>query len=191
MRVARIWFASAWLGMLALSAAGGPFPSGSRGPEDNKPPQELGLSYWAFDQRPGSAWRKIADEGKYLEAAKLIDRYEKEKKGLEEWQRVNLRFHAGQLYAAADQKDRALARFKTALFIKEPADSTIRWNAYVRATIAFLERDRKKLTELREEIAKGPKLQGVAPNLDVVDRLIEHFDEPYLAAYRGKPKKSQ
>ncbi|HEV3203320.1 MAG TPA: hypothetical protein VGY77_03005 [Gemmataceae bacterium] len=159
--------------------------------ENNSPPKELELSYEAFDQRPGGGWRKIADEGKYLQAAQLIDRYEMEKKGLEERQRVNLRFHAGQLYAFADQKDLALARFRTALVDKEPADSPIRWNAYVRATIAFLERDRKKLTELREEIAKGPKVQGAVANLDVVDRLIAHFDEPYSVAYRGKPKESK
>ncbi|MGH8469551.1 MAG: hypothetical protein ACREX3_03610 [Gammaproteobacteria bacterium] len=104
---------------------------------------------------------------------------------------MNLRFHAGQVYAFADQRDHARARFKTALFAKEPADSPIRWNAYVRATIAFLERDRKILTSFREEIAKGRKLQGVVPNLDIVDRLIEYFDEPYSVAYRGKPKKSE
>jgi hypothetical protein len=149
---------------------------------------ELGLSYDAFDQRPGHGWRQLADEEKYLEAARLIDRYEKDKEGLEEWQRVNLRFHAGQSYAFAGQKELALARFKTALYRVEPADSPVRWNAYVQATIAFLERDRKKLTELREVIANGPKRQGVAPNLDVVDRLIQYFDEPYAAAYRGKPR---
>jgi hypothetical protein len=165
-------------------------PAACPGQDTTKATEELGLNYQDFDQSPGGGWRKIADQGKYLEAARLIDRYEKEKKGLEEWQRVNLRFHAGQLYAFADKKDEALARFKTALFAKEPADSPIRWNAYVRATIAFLERDRKKLAQLREEIAKGPKLQGTVPNLDVVDRLIEYFDKPYSVAYRGKSKKS-
>lgn len=191
MCVPRMRFSPAWMGMLVLSVASGLSPSASRGLEKNELPKELEVSYEAFDQRAGSGWRKIADEGKYLEAAKLIDRYEKEKKGLEEWQRVNLRFHAGQLYAFADQKDHALSHFKKALIAKEPGASPIRWNAYVRATIAFLERDRKKLTELREEIAKGPKLQGVVPNLDVVDRLIEYFDEPYALAYRGKPRKSK
>ena len=191
MRVPRMWFSSAWLGMLVFLAGSGLSPSASHGQEKTEPPKELEVSYEAFDQRPGSGWRKIADEGKYLEAARLIDRYEQEKKGVEEWQRVNLRFHAGQVYVFADQKDHARARFKTALFAKEPADSPIRWNAYVWATIAFLERDRKKLTSFREEIAKGRKLQGVVPNLDIVDRLIEHFDEPYSVAYRGKPKKSE
>lgn len=105
---------------------------------------------------------------------------------------MNLRFHTpANCTHSRTRKIRRSARFKTALFAKEPADSPIRWNAYVRATIAFLERDRKKLAELREEIAKEPKLEGVVPNLDVVDRLIEYFDEPYSVAYRGKPKKSK
>jgi hypothetical protein len=181
-------FLSAWFAMPVFSVASSLAPSASGGPEKNEAPTELELSYEAFDQRPGGGWRKIADEGKHLEAAKLIDRYEKEKNGLQEWQRVNLRFHAGQLYAFANCKDQALARFKTALFAKEPADSPIRWNAYVLATIAFFERDRKQLSEMREEIAKGPKHQGVVLNLDVVDRLIEFFDEPYAVAYRGKKK---
>jgi hypothetical protein len=150
------------------------------------PATQLALGYDAFDQRPGQGWRKLADEKKYLEAAQLIDRYEKDKPGLQEWQRVNLRFHAGQMYAFADRKELALARFRTALYAAEPADAPIRWNAYVRATIAFLEHDRKKLAAMREEIANGPKRAGVVPNLDVVDRLIQHFDEPYAVAYRGK-----
>lgn len=178
----RFW--SAWLGILVLTVASGLSPS--RGQEKNEPFKELELTYEVFDQRPGGGWRKFAEEGKLLEAARLIDRYEREKKDLEEWQGVNLRFHAGQLYAFANQNDQALARFKTALRTKERAGSPISWNAYVRATIAFLERDRKKLTELREEIARGPKRQGVVPNLDVVDRLIEHFDKPYSVAYGKK-----
>ena len=172
--------------ILVLLVASGLAHLAAGGPGGSDPADALELSYEAFDQRPGGGWRKLADEGKYVAAAQLIDRYEKEKKGLAEWQRVNLRFHAGQLYAFADRKDDALARLRTALFAKEPADSPIRWNAYVRATIAFLERDRKKLTELREEIARGPKVQGAVPNLDVVDRLIEFFNEPYAVAYRGK-----
>lgn len=187
MRVTTIRFSSECLGMLALAVVHAWFPSSAPGQNNTEPPKELKLPYQEFDQRPGKGWRKFAEQGKFLQAAKLIDRYEKEKKGLEEWQRVNLRFHAGQLYAFADQKDQALARFKKALLSKEPPEAPIRWNAYVHATMAFLEKDRKKLTELRKEIAKGPKLQGVVPNLDVVDRLLQYFDEPYSVAYRGKP----
>lgn len=159
-------------------------PYVSRGQEKNESPDELRLSYEAFDQHPGSGWRKITDTGKYREAARLIDRYQQETKGLVEWQRVNLQFHAGQLYAVAGDEDRALARFKAALFEQESPDAPVRWNAYVGATIAFLERDRQKLAEFREAIARGPKRQGVTPNLDVVDRLIACFHEPYSIAYR-------
>jgi hypothetical protein len=179
-----------WLIPMVLVVAIGLSSSASRSQEREERPKELKLSYEAFDQRPGSGWRKIADDGEPLQAAKLIDQFEKETKGLKEWQRVNLRFHAGQLYAFAGQQVEAIARFRTALVAEEAADSPIRWNAYVRATIAFLERDRRQLTKLREEIANGPKTQGVVPNLNVVDCLIEHFNQPYSVAYRGKAKSS-
>jgi hypothetical protein len=77
---------------------------------------------------------------------------------------------------------------KAAISENEPEDSAIRWNAYVRATIAFLEKDREELMRMRDEIADGPKLQGAIPNLDVVNRLIAHFDSPYSVAYRGRNK---
>ena len=186
MSIARIRFSCPWIGTLILLVT---FPSVTCGQDSNGSHDELQLSYQDFDQRPGRGWRKAADQAKYLEAAKLIDRYEKEKQGLEKRQRVYLRFHAGQMYAFADREEQAIARFKKALLTKELDDSPIRWNAYVKATIAFLEKDREKLTELRAQIAKGPIFKGVVPNLDVVDRLIKNFDGPYSIAYRGKPEK--
>jgi hypothetical protein len=152
---------------------------------------QLELDYDTFDQSLGEGWRKIADKGNYLEAAELIDAYEREKKGLEDWQKLTLRFHAGQMYAFANTRKLAIARFKTTLYDKEPPNYPVRWNAYVNATIAFLEKDREKLMEFREEIAKGPKIKDEIPNLDVVDRFIKYFDEPYSVAYRGNREKSE
>jgi hypothetical protein len=151
-------------------------------------PAELALDYQAFDQTPGRGWRTLAAAGKHLDGARLIDRYASKKEGLEPWQRINLRFHAGQMYAYAGRTDDALARFKGALHDQEPADSPIRWNAYVRATIAFLEKDRERLLTNHEEIARGPMFMGTIPNLDVVDRLIAHFDAPYAVAYGARSK---
>lgn len=164
-------------------------PSFSGGQETYASSIELRLNYTDFDQLPGSGWRKLAETGRYRQAARLIDRYLQQMKGLQEWQRVNLYFHSGQLYAMAKDKDLALARFKTALFDQEPPAAPVKWNAYVGATVAFLERDRTKLAEFRDEIAKGPKHQGVVPNLNVVNRLIACFDEPYSIAYRGQTEK--
>ena len=186
MSIARIRFSCQWIGTLILLVT---IPCVTSGQVSNGSHDELQLNYQNFDQRPDRGWRNVADQGKYLEAAKLIDRYEEEKEDLEEWQRVNLRFHAGQMYAFADREEQAITRFKKSLLTKELDDSPIRWNAYVKATIAFLEKDREKLTELRAQIAKGPTFKGVVPNLDVVDRLIKNFDGSYSIAYRGKPEK--
>ena len=40
--------------------------------------------------------------------------------------------------------------------------------------------------ECRKEIAEGPTFQGEKANLDVVDRLIKYFDEPYSKAYSAR-----
>ncbi len=143
----------------------------------------LELDYQAFDQTPGAGWRALADSGAYLAAGELIDAY-LSTKSLEPSQRVNLAFHAGQAYAFADSIELAKVRFRGALLESEPPDSPIRWNAYVRATIAFLEGDSVTLESMRDEIAVGPDFDGVVPNLDVVDRLLTGFGGPYSAAYR-------
>lgn len=143
------------------------------------------LDYVAFDQRPGSGWRELAAAGRYFKGARAIDKYLQTRPELEAWQRINLNFHAGQLYAHAGHTETALERFRQAINPQEPADSPIRWNAYVRATIAFLKGDRDRLVELRDEIAAGPEFKGEVANLRVVDRMIEHFGEPYSIAYSG------
>ena len=38
----------------------------------------------------------------------------------------------------------------------------------------------------RDEVAAGPKHNGRVPNLDVVERLLEHLGRPYRLAYSGK-----
>jgi hypothetical protein len=154
-------------------------------------PAELELSYRAFDQDLTGGWRRLAREKRFREAAELIDRYVAETRDLHEWQRVNLQFHAGQLYAMAEDETSAMNRFKSAVFAQEPPDSPVKWNAYVLATIAFLEQDYSRLTALREEIARGPQWNGKAPNLDVVDRLIQDFGKSYAVAYSGDASKPQ
>ena len=135
----RMPFTPAGFAILFASLLTGTSPCPSR--SDSEAREALALTYQAFDQQLGGGWRKLAEMGDFLAAAKLIDRYEKEKYGLAQWQRVTLRFHAGQLYAFAGKKKLALARLEAAIFAKEPADWPIKWNAYVHATIAFLERD--------------------------------------------------
>jgi hypothetical protein len=148
---------------------------------DNKSP--LDLNYNVFDQRPGMGWRQVAEKGCFLDAARLIDAYIEKHTELDESQRVNLNFHAGQMCAFADDYQTAIDRLNKSTYAQEPPELPLRWNAYVRATIAFLNKDMNRLKECREEIAEGPTFQGEKANLDVVDSLIKHFDEPYSKAY--------
>jgi hypothetical protein len=165
----------------------------SRDRNDSAPlamPPDLGLGYDAFDQSPGQGWRKLAEAGNFVGAARLVDSYLERQAGLPGWQRINLQFHAGQLYAFAGDNETALSRFRASMNPLEAADAPIRWNAYVRATIAFLERDRLQLVKMRDEIAQGPISQGIVPNLDVAERLLYNFDQPYSVAYAMPPSKS-
>jgi hypothetical protein len=146
----------------------------------------LDLGYDAFDQRPGSGWRQVAEKGRFSDAAILIDAYLERHHDLNEWQRANLNFHAGQMYAFATDYRTAIDRFNRSTYAEEPPEVPLRWNAYVHATVAFLEKDMKRLKECRQEIFDGPTFQGEKANLDVVDRLIKHFDEPYSKAYEAR-----
>jgi len=139
--------------------------------------------YDAFDQTPGAGWRVDAEAGKFLEAARAIDDHVEQNANLEEWQRINLSFHAGQCYAMGAETETAIERFRSAIRRDEPADFPMRWNAYVRATIAFLEADRVILLQSRAKIAEGPDPDANRPNLIVVDRLIANFGKPYKVAY--------
>jgi len=150
------------------------------------PAVDLELDYQRFDQTPGEGWRPVADAGLPLQAARLIDSYASRRPGLNLRQRINLSFHAGQLYAFGGAPVLARKRLQAAIHPDEPSDSPLRWNAYVKATIAFLEQDMEALQQQREEMAAGPRVQGRVPNLDVVDRLIRHFGQPYEVAYRSK-----
>ena len=84
------------------------------------------------------------------------------------------------------------------------------WNAYVDATIAFLQRDRAALVRARARLAAVPVppdqampelVKGVLhiqlsngdimklrwpPNIDVVDGLLACYDQPYAQAYRDQ-----
>jgi len=150
----------------------------------------LGLDFDTFDQSAGAGWRHLAENGRFLEAANLIDSYIKKHKNLNESQMTILYFHAGQMYAFSDDYQTAIDRFNKSTYAEELSELPVRWNAYVHATIAFLKKDLTRLKECREEIADGPALQGEKANLDVVDRLIKHFDEAYSKAYGARRSQS-
>jgi len=70
----------------------------------------------------------------------------------------------------------------------------INWDAYVTATISFLQKDRPELIRQRDLIDQQPPMRpgpgvpdsmvGKKVNLDVVDRFVTCFDESYEVAFR-------
>lgn len=144
----------------------------------------LALGYEDFDQNPGTGWRALVDETLSCVAsvAGLIDAYAEA--NADDLTRGNLRilsWHAGQLYGLAGDAALARERFMSSINPDETADMPA-WNAYVRASVAFLDGDMEELTRQRTAIAQSPGQM----NLDVVDRLIAGFGRSYLEAYTGR-----
>jgi len=145
-------------------------------------PSILSLSFEKFDQDMEGGWRKVAKQpGCEKTAADIVRSYRSNMKQ----QISTLYFHEGQLSALAGDNLNAVAMLRNS-FEKEDVYG---WNPYVRATIAFLNRDLQQLKKEREELkqlAKPDDWDDEWPlNLGVVDRLINCFEKTYKEAYSG------
>jgi hypothetical protein len=143
-------------------------------------PSDLALSYEAFDQTEGSGFRVLAARRCEREAADLIVEYLVANKATQR----SLRWHVAQLRATHGDTPRAIAYARSVLAEHENFDaSPLRWNDYVLATIAFLERDRDALVRHRDNVAAGAAAHaGNALNLKLLDRLIRHYGSSYAEA---------
>jgi len=151
----------------------------------------LGQDFHTFDQSP-EGWRQYARSGCNLLAGKLIERYLAES-GPPANRRHLLHFHAGQTFAGAGRTERALGHFRQSF--KEENDEIVDWNSYVRATIAFLERDRDTVEAMREKLREQPVLTreahpglpehwiGKRANIGVVEGFLACWNKPYQDAY--------
>jgi tetratricopeptide (TPR) repeat protein len=154
----------------------------------------LTLNLDEFDQTPNQGWRSIGEEmGCYQEAAELIVSYlNVNATKLQGNQDTILHFHAGQMYAFAGDYKAAIPWFKRSFdqpdnLPPEAQPYIAAWNAYVNATIAFLNQDRAALERYRAEVAKGPNgPDGKVMNLHVVERLINNVDKSYRDAYNDR-----
>jgi hypothetical protein len=142
--------------------------------------------YATFDQTAGGGWRLLAEKDTCLaEAGELIDFYLARRPDLQRSQRVNLSFHAGQVYALAGKNDDAVKRFRRAV-VNPSVPLEFKWSEYVLATIAFLEHDADSLVKNRDIIADAVSYSSNGSNLQVVDLLIKNFGRSYKDAIRSK-----
>ena len=168
----------------------------------------LNLTYRDFDQAFDGGWRAVINDKKCDErtTAELIVLYilHSRPTPLSRHNLRILRWHAGQLFADANDYDSAI-RFMQGSY-REGPESSLDWDLYVRGTIAFLQRDRDALIASRKQLAmrevseeqQQSRLQffretfGRDPsnefltrpqNLNVLDGLVACFDKSYREAY--------
>jgi len=141
---------------------------------------DLSLPYEAFDQTEDRGFRVLAARDCPREAADLIVEYIAATGAKQR----SLRWHVAQLRATEGDVARAVAYAKGVLAEREDFEKApLRWNDYVLATIAFLERDRAALVRHRDKVAEGAAAYpGNALNLKLLDKLIRHFDATYAEA---------
>jgi len=141
---------------------------------------DLSLDYQAFDQTQGQGFRVLASAGCHGEAADLIEAYI-EATGAKQ---TSLGWHIAQMRATEGDVESAISYAYNSLNEGEVlAPDTLRWNDYVLATIAFLEKDLDALIQHRNRVAEAAEGHfGNALNLKLLDALIRHFDRTYAYA---------
>lgn len=149
-----------------------------------------------FDQTP-SGWRKVAKtSGCEAQAADLIKAYRRANWAAHKPAEIHTSYwHEGQMRAAAGQDQAAIPLLMAGVNPYPLHGNEI----YAQGTIAFLNRDRRSLEDARARLAALPvpadwsEMQAAAathratltwpPNLDVLDGLLNCFDQPYREAY--------
>lgn len=142
-------------------------------------PKALTLDYPQFDQTPGQGFRVLAEARCPRQAADLI----------EVWiahtgdTRSSPRWHVAQLRGEAGQIEAARVAAQASLRNDEAADAPFRWNAHVRAYIAFLDGDRSAFDAALAELDAATAMHaGNGINADFWRRLQPHFALGYAGA---------
>ena len=140
---------------------------------------DMALDYKSFDQTPEQGFRVLAGAGCHGEAADLIEAYLEHNEASER----SLIWHVAQMRAMAGQTDAAIAAARKSLKDSEAGQGAFRWNDYVLATIAFLEKDRNSLKRHRDAVASMAEAhRGNAVNLKLLDALVRYFERDYAFA---------
>lgn len=140
---------------------------------------DLVLPVDVFDQTEGRGFRVLAAAGCVREAGDLIEAWSARRQDVP----YHVHWHLAQMRAEQDDRPAAIAAAKNSLRADEAADAAFKWNDYVRATIAFLQRDRAGFDRHRAAVAAAAERHaGNRMNLSLLDRLGRHFDSSYLQA---------
>jgi hypothetical protein len=142
---------------------------------------DLSLPSHEFDQDDKRGWRALAAVGCTAEAAILVERY---LIGYESNLR-SLKWHHAQLLAMTGKYPEAVAAARQAINPSEQSQHPqFKWNAYVLATIAFLERNTAEIERQAQVIESAVTAEPMNKvNLEVVRGLQRCIGQPYKTAY--------
>lgn len=139
----------------------------------------LSQNFTQFDQHTDTGWRLVAFQRKYLEAAALIETYQKQNaQTLLPWQKASLAYHLGVVYSLANKRQTAIYWFRRAL-----APKLLGNPAYVKAHIAFEAGDRAGLLQARRKITGFNPSTTQTEDLEETNSMIEYFGQPFEAAF--------
>lgn len=141
---------------------------------------DMTLTYQQFDQTENQGMRALAYAGCAKEAADLIVAYIKHNQAKE----ISLFWHVAQQRASEGNNAEAIVYAKQSLVaVEDWQKKPLRWNDYVLATIAFLEKDQTKFEQHRQVVLQAKDLHpGNAMNLQLLDKLKQHFKKSYQQA---------
>ena len=138
-----------------------------------------------FDQQP-NGWRSLHNgpEGCGLAIVLLIDSYHlSHQQRLVPWQARLLSWHVGQNFGFLNLYVLAILRFQKSFDPEELPNPEFHWNAYARATIAFMKKDMTALKNARDEFTTVNPME--VNNFKIVERFIRCFNASYFDAYAG------
>lgn len=148
---------------------------------------------WETFDQSAEGFRSLVSGDRYCaqEAGELIEEYLASHSDLSGKERYISEWHAGQQFASVDDRLRALAHFYRGFNPHEDPASSNRWNAYARATIAFLENDRDTLEASLKVLEAHQDNRMNAINVKLVRSFVANFGKTYDEAVRVayKPEK--
>lgn len=147
------------------------------------PKELLQLPYNKFEAQ-NNGWRMYAAHKKYKDAAVLIQEYINIHPNLEKGQLSTLYFHLGQMHALADNTKKAVLAFSKAI-LENPDEKQKLRNAYIKATIAFIEDEKSSLDDVIKQLEVLPKDQGKAAHLDDIQLMKKHIFHKYSSIYEA------
>jgi len=142
------------------------------------------MDWDTFDQS-NKGWREFSLSKHYKEAGEIIIYYINNKQGLDEYQRIILNHHAGQMLAYVNNYSNAIKYFQKSIYKSPMNDKQIKWNAYIYATIAFLVKNIDELVKYKRILEIPSSEDGYCPNLPFVKSFIINFDKTYKEAYEA------